>query len=173
MSASDSYITPRELTEPLGQFNLDPCRFCFQPWQHARHSYDLALGEDGLVLPWFGRVWLNGPYSDLTPWMRRLARYGRGTALVNVCPTTRWWKKWVWPHAFAIRFLSKRVRHYRYRNLLQIELAANPSKDSALVAYGAYDAAKLLEIDANPPPILAGHTIVLRTTSPGMGRPGT
>ena len=35
----------------------------------APHYYDVTM--NGLIRPWSGRVWLNPPYDEITPWVDR------------------------------------------------------------------------------------------------------
>ena len=90
---SDTWCTPRELAEVLGQFDLDPAsnaRSHVRAWR----SFALERGEDGLVGEWDrdDAVWINPPYSDVAPWVRRVAEHpGPWAMLVKLDPTTRWW----------------------------------------------------------------------------------
>ena len=57
---STTWLTPLEVTEDLGPFDLDPCGY--PGWNTARQL--ICLPEDGLSTPWEGRVWLNPPYGQ-------------------------------------------------------------------------------------------------------------
>lgn len=157
---SDNYVTPRWLTMALGPFDLDPCGGITQPWWHASRTITPETG-DGLHEPWIGRVWLNPPYSKPHDWIANAAQCGNAVCIVNVCPTTAWWKTWVWGTAHAVRFLDKRIRFYLQDGTEWVE-KRNPERDSVLVAWGARNVATLLELDENADPLLAGETIVLR-----------
>lgn len=41
----------------------------------ADKVYDARTGQDGLLLPWHGRVWCNGPWSSTGPWCMRAAQH--------------------------------------------------------------------------------------------------
>jgi hypothetical protein len=91
----DSWCTPKWLADALPAVDTDPCS---NPRSHIRAvgSYSLEKGEDGLVLPWVGLVYVNGPYSNLLPWAERLALVypaikGAGF-LVNADHSPAWWK---------------------------------------------------------------------------------
>lgn len=79
-----TWLTPRDILEPLGKFDLDPCS-APDPnlWPTAETHYT-APKQDGLLLPWFGRIWLNPPYtnSGLMKWMSKMAHHNHGLALL-------------------------------------------------------------------------------------------
>lgn len=88
---TDVWLTPLELIAPLGRFDLDPCG-------EADHkTADTIYTENGLEKPWFGKVWLNPPYSDLYPWLKKLADHadggGCGIALVFARTDTAWFQE--------------------------------------------------------------------------------
>jgi hypothetical protein len=70
-----------------------------------------------------------------------LALYGRGTALVFARTETDYWHRWVWPYANAVLFLRGRIC-FHYPNG---ERSSSPGAPSALIAYGAEDAARLAQ----------------------------
>lgn len=96
-AGDDDHDTPAEFFAPIasavGGFDLDPA---------ASASSELAArnvteDEDGLSLPWEGKVWLNPPYSEVADWLQ----YGRTqfnhgntellVALVFARTSTDWW----------------------------------------------------------------------------------
>jgi hypothetical protein len=98
---NDDVATSPELWRPLADamrgFDLDPAAGC-EPTQIAEDRYTPA--DDGLACPWFGTVWLNPPFSDKTPWFRRLVdQYWNGSvdravALSSVDPSAEWFHEW-------------------------------------------------------------------------------
>lgn len=115
----DRYCTPLPIgrlahRQFRGPADLDPC---FDPTglTLARRTYDIRQGQNGLVLPWRGKVWLNPPYSNPAPWLERaslLWRSGRAEtlAIVNVQSGAKYWRRWVWGGgAQAVCFLEGRV----------------------------------------------------------------
>lgn len=96
---NDQVATSPELWRPLadamGGFDVDPAAGC-EPQSIAETRYTPA--DDGLTSPWYGTVWLNPPFSDKTPWYRRLVTQYRGgdvTAAVAVAPcdqSTDWFQ---------------------------------------------------------------------------------
>lgn len=99
-ATSDDVFTPSWLFERLGlRFDLDvaapPGGAALVP---ADHFYDQAA--DGLASPWFGRVWMNPPYSGVTPWVDRFIQHRHGVALVPFA-RSRWLNR-LWDQAEAI-----------------------------------------------------------------------
>jgi hypothetical protein len=136
---SDNWLTPRRILGALGLFDLDPCA-CPEPRPWATATHHITPPADGLTTPWAGRVWLNPPYSDVGPWLERLADHGEGTALVFSKTETAAWHRWVWPCASGVRFLKRRIHFFRPDG----SSAHEPRSPSALIAYGPRDAERLL-----------------------------
>ncbi len=136
---TDEWYTPPAITEALGLFDLDPCTDR-RNWIGANNWY--SIEDDGLDQPWEGRVWLNPPYSEVEPWMRRMAEHGHGTALVFARTETRWWFESVWPHASALLFLAGRVTFHR-ANGDRSKAGHNSGGPSVLIAYGHEDMTRL------------------------------
>lgn len=130
------WLTPKHLVEPLGAFDLDPCG---APGHDlATETYLLERGQDGLALPWAGRIWLNPPYGrEAEPFLERLADHGIGTALVFASVETRVFEELVWSRATAVLFLYGRVI---FLDESGTPARTNSGKGSALVAYGNADA---------------------------------
>jgi phage N-6-adenine-methyltransferase len=109
--SSDKWATPPELVQQLeeefGAFDLDPC--CEPHTAKAPTFYT----EGGLERPWFGRVFLNPPYSNPRPWLERAIKAKQNghtvVALLPACTDTKWFHDAVLGHA-EIRFLRGRVK---------------------------------------------------------------
>lgn len=99
-ATSDDYYTPRWVFDALAvTFDLDVCAPPSGiPWIPAARY--LTIEDDGLNSPWEGRVWMNPPYSDPTPWMRRFLDHGNGIALVAF--TRGRWCMEMWERADGI-----------------------------------------------------------------------
>lgn len=110
---SDEWYTPKEIISALGEFDLDPCAPINPLWSAARIMYN--KNDDGLTRNWFGRVWLNPPYSRplLEKFIRKMAEHGNGIALLfNRCDNAMF-HDIIFPTATAMKFLRKRIRFYR------------------------------------------------------------
>lgn len=114
---SDRYFTPSWIVdaviEQFGVIDLDPCHDP-DPGCAVRASttYDVRRGEDGLVLPWSGKVFCNPPYSAVLPWVIRAAQHaaagGEVLLLINASTDTAAWQSYVLQHG-EVCLLSKRV----------------------------------------------------------------
>ncbi len=120
---SVEYYTPQEYIEAarevLGEIDLDPASCeAAQEWIQARIYY--TKEQDGLFLPWSGRVWLNPPYSktggesNQALWSQRLqAEYMAGNVaeavlLVKAALGYKWFDElwYKWPVCFARERIS-------------------------------------------------------------------
>lgn len=128
----DEWLTPPEILQSLGTFDLDPCSPIARPWPTAANHYTIM--DDGLSRPWHGRVWLNPPYGkDTSRWLARLADHGNGVALIFARTETEMFFEQVWSKAQAILFLRGRL-HFHHVDGRRAE--ANSGAPSVLIAYG-------------------------------------
>ncbi len=122
-SASDEWGTPLWLLGKLGRFDLDPAA---NAEHHAADRW-YSIDDDGLSLPWFGRVFVNPPYGrrgeEIYDWIRKARREldaGRVSEVVMLLPSktgTQWFRLGVWPAVRAgratIDFLPGRLAYLR------------------------------------------------------------
>lgn len=137
---TDEWLTPPELLQALGPFDLDPSAPVLRPWDTAEMHY--TIQENGLLQRWEGRVWLNPPYSIASRFMARMAEHGRGTSLIFARTETKWWFKTIWPVAAALLFLKGRLNFHLPDGR---RAAKNAGAPSVLVAYGQDDAERLAD----------------------------
>jgi transcriptional regulator with XRE-family HTH domain len=120
-SVSETGTTPKELLEPLysvfGTFDLDPC----SPTSNGRTApvrakVHYTQDDDGLSLPWFGRVFCNPPYGrSLGHWVAKAyeeSRCGNTQTIVMLIPArtdTKFWHQSIIGKA-AIFFLKGRLK---------------------------------------------------------------
>jgi phage N-6-adenine-methyltransferase len=115
----DDWETPpavfKQAQMEFGGFELDPAanpenKLC-------KRYFSLVNDQDGLELAWYGRVWLNPPYSQWGKWVRKALReVKRGTvplvaALLPVDTSTKAFHETILGKA-EIRFLPSRLRFY-------------------------------------------------------------
>jgi hypothetical protein len=88
--------TPKWVFDDLGlDYDLDPCSPTGGvPWLPAKRHY--ARPQDGLALPWEGRVWLNPPYGKFTgEWLAKMHNHRKGVSLVFARTDCRWFHDYV------------------------------------------------------------------------------
>ncbi len=95
------YTPPRyiELARSvMGEIDLDPAsNELAQGWIKAKTFYTAT--DDSLSKPWFGRMWLNPPYTGVFKWIdKALAKYDSGAVteailLVKPADGASWYKK--------------------------------------------------------------------------------
>lgn len=131
---NDEWLTPPDLLRGLGTFDLDPCAPIERPWPMAQKHY--TKEDDGLMLPWEGRVWLNPPYGRFTfVWLEKLANHGSGIALIFARTETNGFHSEVWSKAESIFFFRGRLRfHYASG-----EQGGPANAPSCLVSYSPED----------------------------------
>lgn len=105
---TDTWITPKYITEALGEFDLDPCAHTSMPWHHAKTEF--TTKEDGLKQDWLGRVWLNPPFNryQIGCWMEKMSKHKNGVMLIPAATETRRFYKYVWKKASGILFMDHR-----------------------------------------------------------------
>lgn len=131
---SNDWLTPPEILEALGPFDLDPCASTNQPWPTAKRH--ITADENGLTANWGDAfVWLNPPYGPHSwRWLERLAEHPPGgIALIFARTETLGFERQVWRRAEALLFLFGRLH---FHNPDGTRAAANSGAPSVLVAYG-------------------------------------
>jgi hypothetical protein len=88
---TNDYYTPPWIFEAAGLiFDIDVAA----PVDPARRTCParryLTPVEDGLTEPWDGLVWMNPPYSNISPWVDRFAAHKSGLALLPVLKQCLW-----------------------------------------------------------------------------------
>lgn len=131
-STTDVWLTPPSLIDSLGIFDLDPCSPNNLKWRTAKNFYSLENGDDGLKLDWFGRVWLNPPYSNWVPFLEKLKHHGNGIALLFARTETKGFFNHVWEDADSVLFLKSRVKFLKS----DFTKGGSSTAPSVLIAYG-------------------------------------
>lgn len=108
---SDDYYTPKWVFDTLGvQFDLDvaapPGGI---PWVPATRHFSMA--DDGLAQPWEGRIWMNPPFSGVSPWINRFIIHGNGIALLPFSKSN--WFAETWRSDGALVLMPIDLRFHR------------------------------------------------------------
>lgn len=140
-SATDEWYTPPYIIKPLGSFDLDPatCEKAISINQSAKNYY--TVEDNGLHKEWFGRVWLNPPYSNplIKQFIKKLSDHNNGIALVSNRCASAWFQDYVLSKAHSILFLRKRISFFNEKGVL----VGRPGCGSVLIAYGEQNTTSL------------------------------
>lgn len=88
--ANDEMFTPYWVFEALDlKFDIDVAS------SHNPHVVECAwkkytIDEDGLAQDWNGLVWMNPPFSKVTPWIEKWLDHANGLCLVPLSSNGRW-----------------------------------------------------------------------------------
>lgn len=130
---TDVWLTPPEIVEATGPFDLDPCSPIDRPWPTAAKHY--TIEDDGLSKRWDGFVWCNPPFGpDAGWWLDRMVAHHHGIALVAARTETQWFIRTVWHDADGVLFLHGRP-HFHHADGARAK--ANSGAPICLVAYGS------------------------------------
>lgn len=163
-TTKDEWLTPPDIIRALGQFDLDPCAPVIRPWDMARRHYSIA--DNGLQLPWAGRLWVNPPYGDQTfLWIARAAAHGNAMALIFARTETKGFHREVWDKADAIFFFKGRLSFFHVDGVQ----GGTANAPSCLIAYGADNVEALRAAAANG--LISGRLIVLKGSLPPVITP--
>ena len=100
-TTTNDYYTPKWLFDLMGlTFDIDvaaPVQGI--PWIPAKRWYSQA--DDGLAQDWQkALVWMNPPFSNITPWINKFITNGNGMALL-VVSRSKWFAE-LWDKADAV-----------------------------------------------------------------------
>jgi hypothetical protein len=100
---NDEVYTPPYIFEALGlEFDLDVCGpVGGLDWIPARKTF--SVEDDGLAQTWYGRVWMNPPFSAPNDWVVKWLENANG---VMVCTLSKSkWFQMLWNSPAAICYL--------------------------------------------------------------------
>ena len=111
-NAEKVWLTPLEIVEALGPFDLDLCFGSPRPWDTAANHYgpEAAGGLGGLHASWSGLVWCNPPYDrEASKWLAKCADHGNAIALIFARTEPEQFHRQVWDRATAVFFFEGRL----------------------------------------------------------------
>lgn len=105
---SDDYWTPKWVFDALGlEFDLDVACPPEGP-PHTPASAFYTQETDGLASPWWGTVWMNPPFSNMSPWVHKFIEHQNGIALV-ISSKSKWFRR-LWDDADGLVFLPPNMK---------------------------------------------------------------
>ncbi|MCO6358542.1 phage N-6-adenine-methyltransferase [Roseivirga pacifica] len=139
---TDTWITPKYITDSLGEFDLDPCAHTEMPWFHAKKSY--TIDDDGLSKIWEGRVFLNPPFNRyvIDSWFKKFSEHGNGVMLVSAALETDRFKKYIFGKASGILFMNHRPQFCHPDGQ---KAKANSGQTMCLVSFGSQNLKALID----------------------------
>ena len=91
--ANDELYTPKVIFDKLGlHFDLDVAS-SYNENIFTPATQRFTIEDDAFTQSWFGRVWMNPPYSKPSPWVDRWLDHGNGVALLPLSGNSRWYRK--------------------------------------------------------------------------------
>lgn len=114
---SDEWYTPKYIFEVLGEtFDLDVAAPPEGPrYVPARDWFYKSDLNDGVLLDWWGFVWMNPPFghqSTKRKWLRKFFEHGNGIALLPDRTSAPWWQEFA-PLADVVLFVAPKVKFER------------------------------------------------------------
>ena len=131
---TDSWLTPLSIIHGLGNdFDLDPCGFEY----HKTAKEIWQLPKCGLSNEWYGKVWLNPPYSEAKKWLDKMSQHRNGSVLIFSRTGTLGEYIKDCDHLFLLR------NRVRFLDINLVPAKYSPSSDSMILSYGNQDFSKL------------------------------
>jgi hypothetical protein len=130
------YGTPLWIMRRLGLFDLDPCANPARLLPMVGSYYTET--DDGLAMPWRGRVWLNPPFDQVRrpQFMARMAEHRHGIMLIPAAFETEAFKTHVIRQCAAVLTLDVRPH---FINAQGKRSRHNSGATMCLVAYDVKD----------------------------------
>lgn len=129
---TDEWLTPPEIIKALGEFDLDPCSPINRPWPTANKHY--TIEDNGLLMPWDGRVWCNPPYDTKvsSAFLNKCALHDNAIVLIFARTETNNFFEHIWNKADSVLFIKGRLKFYTVDG----KQGGTAGAPSVLVAYG-------------------------------------
>jgi hypothetical protein len=128
----NTWFTPKYLIQSLGEFDMDVCTVSWRPFDTALEHIDHDRGQDSLIAPWRGFVFMNPPYGkEILPFIKKFKDHNYGIALVFARMGTQWMQDWI-QSGNQIFFLRKRIRFINRWGVTD----TNAGTDSCLLVCG-------------------------------------
>lgn len=165
-------LTPEPFLRSLGEFDLDPAAPIIRPWEMAKHH--MTIEDDGLKLPWEGRVWLNPEYGRrLQVWLQKMNQHRNGIVLIPSRTGSPWFHDQVYEQADAVFYLKHRLwfKDVHGNPILNKQgKPGNAGHDSVLIPYGKQNIEAIMDSGNEGRMQLLRSVAVIVVTSSGIWR---
>ena len=133
---SDEWYTPPEVFETMNlRFDIDVSAPAGGiPWIPADRHY--SVNDNALEQPWHGRVWMNPPYSNPGPFVRKWIEHGNGIALVPLSKSRWFGELWasnahlVVPSNPALKFIRDNERKQIFMPICYASIGPQDNHDA-------------------------------------------
>ena len=137
---NDDFYTPKWVFDQMDlKFDLDVCAPIGGTGIVPANTH-YSPEDDGLTSPWFGRVWMNPPYSKPNPWVTKFIEHANGVALVQTSKGL--WFSNLWQNADGVKLMHPKFKFVRpddSRNDIFMPLV--------LVAFGQENVKAIAQVD--------------------------
>ena len=101
---SDEIFTPKWIFDALGvQFDLDVAS-SDNPLVQVPTKKFYTINDDSLNQEWIGNVWMNPPFSKVTPWIEKWIEHDNGFCLVPLSSNGKWVNR-LWESGASLTYL--------------------------------------------------------------------
>jgi hypothetical protein len=144
-TGENEWFTPAEYVElareVMGGIDLDPASHAIAQEATVRAGAFFTAADNGLERPWFGRVWLNPPYSRalLSPFVDKLVSEWAGGTLEQAIMITHNYTDTAWFHTAARAARAFCFPCGRVRFLSPAGDVCAPAQGQAFFYFGASD----------------------------------
>ena len=107
--AKDEQYTPSWVFEALGlEFDLDVAS-SHNPYVVVPTKQKFTIKDNALEQDWHGLVWMNPPYSGVTPWVDKWLAHGNGFCMVPLASQGRWVNK-LWESEAQLTYMPPNMK---------------------------------------------------------------
>ena len=107
--ANDEHYTPSWVFDALGlTFDLDVAS-SNSPYVVVPTIRRYTIEDDGLNKPWQGLIWMNPPFSGVTPWVDKWIEHGNGFCMVPLASQGRWVNK-LWESGAVLTYMPPNMK---------------------------------------------------------------
>ena len=101
---NDECYTPQWVFDALNlQFDLDVAS-AHHPQIVVPATNRFTVEDDAFKQQWYGRIWMNPPFSKITPWIDRFIEHGNGICLVPLSSNGKWVNN-MWESGLSVTYL--------------------------------------------------------------------